>query len=32
MVFEKFVAIGGVVFVPAQKKPMAIVNVIDLNR
>merc|ERR1712066_395803 len=32
MVFEKFVSIGGVVFVPAMNKPVAIVNVIDLNR
>ena len=32
MVYESFVTIGGVVFVPALKKPMAIVNVIDLSR
>merc|ERR1712221_25370 len=29
---RKFFTIGGVVFVPALKKPMAIVNVIDLSR
>jgi len=32
MVYEKFIQIGGVVFVPELKKPMAIVNVIDLSR
>merc|ERR1712088_664259 len=32
MVFESFVQIGGVVFVPALKKPMTIVNIIDLSR
>merc|ERR1711976_488751 len=32
MVFEKFVQIGGVVFSEAHQKPMAVVNVISLNR
>merc|ERR1711942_467735 len=32
MVFEKFVSIGGVVFSEAHQKPMAVVNVISLNR
>merc|ERR1712227_29364 len=32
MVYEQFIQIGGIVFVPALKKPMAIVNVIDLSR
>merc|ERR1712142_185319 len=32
MVYEQFVQIGGIVFLPASKKPAVIVNVIDLNR